>query len=56
MIKTGDYVKIWKYKNIFAKRYILKWSKKFLDTVPQTCVREDLNGEEIAKTFYEKEF
>ena len=30
--------------------------KKIKNTVPRTCVREDLNGEEIAKTFYEKEF
>ena len=26
-----------------------------LSTVPWTCVIEDLNGEEIAETYYEKE-
>ena len=30
--------------------------KKIKDTVLWTYVREDLNGEEIAETFYEKEF
>ena len=40
--KVGDYLRIFKYKNIFAKRYTPNWSN-------------DLNGEEIIGTFYEKE-
>ena len=58
--KVGDYVRISKYKNIFAKGYIPNWSEevfiisKIKNTVPQTCVISDLNGEEIIRTFYEK--
>ena len=29
-LKVGDYVRISKYKNIFAKRYTPNWSEKFL--------------------------
>ena len=59
--KVGDYVKISKYKNIFAKDYTPNWSeevfviKKNKNTVPWTYVIDDLNGEEITGTFYEKE-
>ena len=56
--KVGDYVRISKYKNIFAKGYIPNWSeefKKVKNTVPWTYVINDLNGEEITGTFYEKE-
>ena len=59
--KVGDYVRISKYKNIFAKRYIPNWSeevfaiKKVKNTIPWTYVINDLNGEEIIGTFYEKE-
>ena len=59
--KVGDYVRISKYKNIFAKEYIPNWSeevfeiKKVKNTVPRTCVINYLNGEEIIGTFYEKE-
>ena len=59
--KAGDHVRISKYKNIFAKGYIPKWSeevfviKKVKNTVPWTYVINDLNGEEITGTFYEKE-
>ena len=59
--KVGDRVRISKYKNIFAKGYTPKWSeevfviKKVKNTVPWTYVINDLNGEEIIETFYEKE-
>ena len=59
--KFGDHVRISKYKNIFAKGYTPNWSeevfviKKVKNTVPWTYVINDLNGEEIVGTFYEKE-
>ena len=59
--KVGDYVRISKYKNIFAKGYQPNWSEevfvisKFNNTVPWTYTINDLNGEEIIGTFYEKE-
>ena len=59
--KVDDHVKISKYKNIFAKGYTPNWSekvfavKKIKNTVPWTYVINDLNGEEISGTFYEKE-
>ena len=59
--KVGDRVRISKYKNIFAKGYMVNWSeevfaiKKIKNTVPWTYVINDLNGEEIIRTFYEKE-
>ena len=59
--KVGDRVRISKYKNIFAKGYSPSWSeevfviKKVKNTVPWTYVINDLNGEEIKGTFYEKE-
>ena len=59
--ETGDIVKISKYKNIFTKSlhsklvWKLSWLKKIKDTVPWTYVIIDLNGEEIAGTFHEKE-
>ena len=58
--KVGDHVRISKYKNIFAKGYTPNWSeevfviKKVKNTVPWTYVINDLNGEEIIDTFYEK--
>ena len=57
----GDDVRISKYKNIFAKGYTPNWPeevfviKKVKNTVPWTYVINDLNGEEIIGTFYEKE-
>ena len=54
-------MRISKYKNIFAKDYTPNWSeeifviKEIKNTVPWTYVINDLNGEEIAGTFYEKE-
>ena len=59
--KVGDHVRISKYKTIFAKGYMPNWSeevfviKKVKNTVPWTYVINDLNGEEIIGTFYEKE-
>ena len=59
--KVGDHVRISKYKNIFAKGYTPNWSKevfvvsKIKNTVPLTYVVNDLNGEEITGSFYEKE-
>ena len=59
--KVGDHVRISKYKNIFAEGYMPNWSeeifviKKIKNTVPWTDVINDLNGEEIIGTFYEKE-
>ena len=55
--KVGDYVRISKYKNIFAKGYMPNWSEeifvinKIKNTVPWTYVINDLNGEEIIGTF-----
>ena len=59
--KVGDHVRISKYKNIFAKGYTPNWSEevfvvsKIKNTVLWTYVINDLNGEEIIGTFYEKE-
>ena len=59
--KIGDRVRIFKYKNIFTKGYTPNCSgevfviKKVKNTVPWTYVINDLNGEEIIGTFYEKE-
>ena len=59
--KVGDHVRISKCKNIFAKGYTPNSSeevfviKKVKNTVPWTYVINDLNGEEIIGTFYEKE-
>ena len=59
--KVGDHVRISEYKTIFAKGYTANWSEevfivnKIKNTVPWTYVINDLNGEEIIGTFYEKE-
>ena len=59
--KVGGHLRISKYKNIFAKGYTPNWSeeifviKKVKNTVSWTYVINDLNGEEITGTFYEKE-
>ena len=56
--KVADHVRISKYKN---KGYMPNWSeeifviKKVKNTVPWTYVINDLNGEEIIGTLYEKE-
>ena len=59
--KLGDHVRISKCKNIFAKGCTPNWSgeifviKEIKNTIPWTYVINDLNGEEIIGTFYEKE-
>ena len=59
--KVGDHVRISKYKNIFAKGYTPNWPeeifgiKEIQNTVSWTYIINDLNGEEILGTFYEKE-
>ena len=58
--KVGDYIRISKYKNIFAKGYTPNWSEevfvisKIKNTVLWTYVINDVNGEAIIGTFYEK--
>ena len=59
--KVGDYGRISKYKNIFAKGYTPSWSEVFIiskikNTVPWTYVINDLNGEEITGCFCDKKF
>ena len=57
--KVGDYVILSKYKNIFAKGFAPNWSdeifivSKIKNTAPWTYVINNLNGEEIAGSFYE---
>ena len=59
--KVGDHVRISKFKNIFAKRYTTNWIdeifivKKLKNAVSWTYIISDLNGEETAGSFYEKE-
>ena len=59
--KAGDQVRISKYKKIFAKGYTPNWSEEVFvvsrikNIVSWTYVINDLNGEEIIGTFYEKE-
>ena len=56
-----DHVRISKYKNISAKGYTRNWSEEFFvirkikNTAPWTDVVNNLTGEEIIRTFYEKE-
>ena len=57
--QVSDCVRIPKYKNLFAKGYTPNQSEdvffKVKNTVPSRYVINDLNGEEIIRTFYEKE-
>ena len=59
--KRGDNVRISEHKKIFAKGYTPNWSEevfivnKVQNTVPWTYLINDLNGEEIKGSFYEKE-
>ena len=59
-VKIGDFVVIWKYKNIFAKGYTPSWFeelfviKKVENAVSWTYVISDIKGQEIVGTFYEK--
>ena len=59
--EVGDHVRIWKYKNSFAKGYVPNWPEEVFVTknlkilfVPWTYVISDLQREEIVGTFYEK--
>ena len=58
---VNDYVRISKYKDIFSKGYTQNWSeevfviKKVKNAVPWKYVINDLNGEKIVGTCYEKE-
>ena len=58
-LKFGDHVRISIHRNIFSKGFTPYWSeevfviKKVKNTVPY--VVNDLNGEEIIGTFYQKE-
>ena len=60
--KVGDNVRISKYKNIFAKGYAPNWSEegfvvnKVQNIAPWTYLINDLNGEEIKGSFYEKNY
>ena len=60
--KVGDNVRILRYKKIFAKGYTPNWSEevfvvnKVQNTVPWTYLINELNGEEIKGSFYEKEW
>ena len=60
--KVNDFVRVSKYKNIFAKGYTPNWfeevfvvSKIKNTSYTWTYVINDLNGEEIIGRFYEKE-
>ena len=59
--KIGDHVRISKVKNVFAEGYTPNWSEEIFIvknkkiTVPWTYVINDLSGEEIVGSFYEKE-
>ena len=58
---VGDHLKISKYKNIFAKDNTSNWSEEIFvikaikNIVPWTYVINNLNGEKVIGTFYEKE-
>ena len=57
-MKIADIIRIWTYKNIFAKGYTPNWSedifviKKVKNTVLGTYVINDPNGKEIIGIFY----
>ena len=59
--KAADNVKISKYKHIFTKGYTPNWSEELFviketkTAVPYSYIIDDLNGEQIIGTFYEKE-
>ena len=58
--QVGDQVRTSKYKNIFGKGCTPNWSKEVLaiskikNTVPWIYTVNDLNGEKVVRTFYEK--
>ena len=59
--KIGNYIRISKHKKLLAEGYALNWSEevfvisKIKNTAPWANVINDLNGEKIVGTFYEKE-
>ena len=59
--KVGDHLRIKKYIHNFAKGYTPNWSeelfviKEVKNTVPWTYVINNLNVDEIIRTFYKKE-
>ena len=57
--KTGERVRITKYKNIFSKGYTKNWLNKIfpilLETNPWKFKIKVLSGEKITQNFYEKE-
>ena len=59
--KVGDHVRTSKCKNIFAKGYTPNWLEevfvvnKIKNKVPWTYVFNDLHGEDITGSLYEKE-
>ena len=59
--KGGDDVRTSKYINVFSKGYTPNWYEevfvvnKVQNTVPWTYLIDDLNGEEIKGSIYEKE-
>ena len=59
--KVGNRVRISKYKNVFVKGYVPNWSEevfvvnKIKNTVARKYEINDLNGEKIIGSFYEKE-
>ena len=59
--KVGNHVRICNYKNMFDKGHTPNWSEevfvinKVKNTVPWTYVINDLNGNTIIGTFYEKD-
>ena len=61
IFKIGDHLRISKYKTIFAEGYIPNCFEEFFvikevkNTFAYTYIINDLNGEKIIGTFYEKE-
>ena len=53
--KVIDNIRILKYEITFVKDYVPNWSEEVKDTVPWKYVISDVNHEEIARTFYEKD-
>ena len=59
--KVGDLVRISRQKNVFSEGYTPNWSEevfivnKIQNTVPWTYLINDLKGEEIKGSFYEKQ-
>lgn len=60
-LSVGDFVRISKYKSIFAKGYTANWTteifeiKKIFSGNPTTYVLQDEHGEEIVGRFYAEE-